>query len=374
MNIIKKYNTTCLCGICYRDLLGEIQYRDDGTAYLTKTCPDHGYQEAMVEKEYEFWNSCVQRDPNKTYENYNSLTIIEVTDRCNVECEHCYHIPDNNIEDKSIDWIIKLADICPTKDVCLMGAEPTIREDLPEIIRRITNLRYSDGSFRTCSIYTNGIKLQNEDYIRTLEDSGLTSICMSIHTPDYHNDKIWKNIDKTLHNLTKTNIYLGQLSFTIQHKDHMRFVLDKIHWLINNGVRPMDFCIRSPSEIGLEYKSDGEIFASDLVKWCKEISEERGYTFERHPNYGSNPYHIGHIFEGVQNIQIIHWANVKTVDTSYMYMGPYAIFMPNTFGTFLIQAIMRDGLRKGWYQGHRVLPGPHTRTERNQSSIIKFNK
>jgi organic radical activating enzyme len=371
MKIIKQYKTTCLCGTCYRDLLGEIQYRSDGAAYLTKNCPEHGYQEAMVEKDYNFWEMATQRNPNEVYENYNNVTVIEVTDRCNVECEHCYHIPDNGIEDKPVDWILKIADQCPTREICLMGAEPTVRQDLPEIIKKITALKFSNGENRLCSIYTNGVKLQNKDYLETLINSGITSINMSIHTPDYHNEKIWKNIDKTLINLSEGKIVPGQLSFTVESKDQMRFVLDKIYWLINNNVRPFDFCIRSPSEIGLEYESSDEIFASDLAKWAKEICEEKSYRFEKHPNRGSNPYHVAHVFENIQNIQIIHWANVKSVDTSYMYMGPYATFMPNTFGTFSIQTIMRDGLRKGWYQGHRVLPGPHTRIARNES-IVKF--
>ena len=77
-------------------------------------------------------------------------------------------------------------------------------------------------------------------------------------------------------------------------------------------------------------------------------------TFGKHTNHGTNPYHVGGLLDGKQTVHVIHWANVKSVDTSYMYMGPWAVMMPNTWGTFLIQAIMRDGVRKGWYQGHRL--------------------
>jgi len=365
MEIIKKYFTTGLCGTCYRELPAHIEYRSDGAAYITKTCPEHGYEEAMVERDYKFWDSCVQKSPNATYDNYNNVTVIEVTDRCNVRCKHCYFIPDNKIGDKSLEWILKKVDTAPTNDICLSGGEPTIRDDLPIIIREIQNLKFRGEENRICSVYTNGIRLQNEQYLNSLKNAGLKWINMSIHHQDYHNEKVWKNVNKTLINLINSDLNFGQLSFTVESKEQVEKVIDKILWLLEHNVKPKDFCIRSPAEIGVPYVNNGEIFASDIVKWISEIAQKKNIKFEKHPNYGSNPYHVGHILDGRQNLQIIHWATVKTVDTSYMYMGPYAMFMPNTFSTFLIQSILRDGLRKGWYQGHRVMTGPETRIDFN---------
>jgi len=374
MEIIKSYFTTGLCGTCYRELPAKIEYRSDGAAYITKTCPEHGYEEAMVEKDYNFWETATQKNPdNMTYKMYNQVTLIEATDRCNVSCKHCYHVPDNGIEDKPLEWILKMVEIAPTQSICLAGAEPTMRKDLPELIAGIKKLKFLNGETRTCSIYTNGIKLQKEDYLKILADAGLDTINMSIHHPEYHEGNIWKNVSKAITNSVNSGIELGQISFTVENKKQLNYAVDKMLWLMDQGKNPTDFCVRSPAEIGVDYNSDGEVFASDIAKWFYEIADERGLKFEKHPNHGSNPYHVGHLLEGRQTIQIIHWAQVKSVDTSYMYMGPYAVMMPNTFGTFLIQAIMRDGLRKGWYQGHRVMPGYMTRTIHNQSlHEVKF--
>lgn len=369
MEVIKSYFTTGLCGTCYRELAAQIEYRDDGAAYITKTCPDHGYEERMVERDWKFWDSATDKDPeNMTFKKYNQVTLIEATDRCNVQCTHCYHIPDNGIEDKPLEWILKMCEIAPTRSICLAGAEPTMRKDLPEVIKGIKNLKFWDGNHRTCSIYTNGIKLQNADYVKKLKEAGLDAINMSIHHPEYHEKNVWSNVSKAIVNAANSGIELAQLSFTIESKEQLYHAVEKMKWFAEQDLYVTDFCVRSPAEIGVEY--DGkEIFASDIAQWFKEIGDEQGFSFEKHPSHGSNPYHVGHIFDNKYTVQVIHWAQVSSVDTSYMYMGPYAVMMPNTFGTFLIQAILRDGVRKGWWQGHRVLPGYMTRIYHNESQI-----
>ena len=119
MAVLKANFTTGLCGTCYRELPAQIEYRDDGAAYITKTCPVHGFEEAMVERDWKFWDTATQKNPkNKTWQEYNNLSIIEVTERCNVQCKHCYHMPDNSIADKSTEHIIKLAEATYTEKIC----------------------------------------------------------------------------------------------------------------------------------------------------------------------------------------------------------------------------------------------------------------
>lgn len=352
--IISSYYTTGLCGICYRELLASIEHRSDNTAYITKTCPEHGYQEAMVEKDYEFWKNCLQLDENnRTWQLLNDTTILEVTDRCNIRCEHCYHDPDNKIKDKPAEFIIAQALSQPTHDVILMGAEPTMREDLAYIIKEI---KTRPGKlYKMVSIYTNCIKFKDPEYLQSLIDAGLDVICMSIHHPQYHKESIWKNISEGIENIANSNIALGQLGFTCKNKEEVNHAVDRILWFIEKNRIPAEFEIRSPSKIGVEFELDEEVYISDLYKWMTEIAIERKLKFERHPETGSNPYHVGFLFEGAC-LQLSHWPTVNSVDTSYMYMGPWASLIPNTRGTFIIQAILRDGLKKGWWQGQRVVP------------------
>jgi organic radical activating enzyme len=358
MSVIKKTFTTGLCGVCYCELPAQIEYRDDNAAYITKHCPTHGYEETMVEVDWKFWDAATQKNPhNDTWKEYNNVSIIEITDRCNVQCKHCYQMPDNSIPDKSTQHIVKLIEAAPTEKVCLMGAEPTMREDLPEIIREAQKFN------KKISIYTNGVKLQKENYINELMEAGLCSVNMSIHNPSYHDLNIWKNVQRGLRNASQAGIKFGQVSFTVETKEEVELAMNQILWVLSNVpevLRPQDFCIRSPSEIGLPFEKEREIFASEIFTWIREVALDKKLSFIKHPNHGSNPYHVGGLLvdpktQRMQTIQIIHWANVKSVDTSFMYMGPWASFMPNTWSTFLIQAILRDGLRKGWYQGHAIM-------------------
>lgn len=59
------------------------------------------------------------------------------------------------------------------------GGEPTVRPDLPEILRHVKSL----GTDRQ-HIQTNGRRLSEESYLETLLDAGLTSCFVSIHGPN----------------------------------------------------------------------------------------------------------------------------------------------------------------------------------------------
>jgi hypothetical protein len=355
-NVIKSYNAAGLCGTCYRELPALIEYRDDGCAYITKTCPDHGYEEAMIEKSWEFLESVPQLNPNNpTWQTYNDVVMVEVTDRCNVNCKHCYHRPDNKSKDLPADFIVAKALSHQESNVCLIGAEPTMREDLCEIISKITNSEFHKDAPRRVLIYTNGVKLNDMKYVQQLKAAGLSSINMSIHNPDYHNPKIWEQISQGIKNVVRSNIDLGQISFTVENKQQAEYAVDRIMWFKRYCRIPFNFCIRSPADIGTELLPEDEIFASELVNWLTEITAAKKLKFERCENHGSNPYHVAHMLEGMV-VQVIHWASAKSIDTRWMNMGPWATFVPNTKGTFLIQAILRDGWKKGWWQGQRLSP------------------
>jgi hypothetical protein len=334
-------------------LPAQIEYRDDGAAYITKTCPDHGYEEAMVERSWEFWKEIPQLDPNnRTYAGYNNITMIEVTDRCNVMCKHCYHSPDNKISDLPVDVIVNRAIRQQGGAISLIGAEPTMRDDLHEIVEGIISKK--PPIITTVGMVSNGIRLADRNYFKKLEDAGMNDISISVHNPKYHKDAIWKKISKGLDNLLDSKIQIGQIGFTVETQDEVDYAVEKILWFKENGYTPVDFCIRSAGDIGTKVLPEEEVFASDLARMIANSSSAKSVSFEKHPNYGSNPYHVGYILAGM-NVQVIHWPGARSVDTRWMNMGPWAEFIPNSRGSFVIQAILRDGWKKGWWQGQRLI-------------------
>ena len=70
-------------------------------------------------------------------ENHFHDVIIDITHRCNMTCKNCY-IPNREIPDMDIDKMIDAIKRFPTRtNIRIIGAEPTMRKDLPEICQAI---------------------------------------------------------------------------------------------------------------------------------------------------------------------------------------------------------------------------------------------
>ena len=364
--------TFSMCGTCYRELEARREYRDDDTVWITKECPVHGKQEAMAEKSATFWKTVLAFNTLKgehtfTRRTYNQMSMIEVTDRCNVMCKHCYHMPDNKTQDRSAEWIVAKALAVHTPIVCLMGAEPTMRDDLPEIARAIR----AGGKVPT--MYTNGIRLRERDYVRRLREGGLHATSVSIHHPEYHTDKVFGWVTEGLRNALQEGMTLGQISFTCEKQENVATAVQTIIRLWRLGVAPMDYCIRSPARIGWDFEQEREIFASELYEWIRLEAHRLGLPTRLIREHGSNPYHVG-MSIGIANLQVIHWADVHSIDLSYMDMGPWARWIDGTTGTFLVQAIQREGIKKGWFLGQRLVPADTERaTFYERPHLVKGN-
>ncbi len=92
--------------------------------------------------------------------------VVELTQRCNHRCQYCYtawSAPDlgynqhNQVEMSTEEIeavVVKLQDEAPVESIALSGGEPTLREDLPEILsfiqsRNITPILITNGTLLT---------------------------------------------------------------------------------------------------------------------------------------------------------------------------------------------------------------------------------
>jgi radical SAM protein with 4Fe4S-binding SPASM domain len=111
---------------------------------------------------------------------------LAITYRCNNLCAHCYndrtrHIPEldtvtwKNILDQL--WTIGIPHVVFT------GGEPTLRNDLPELIAHAQNLGMVAG------LNTNGRRLSDPVFVQSLVDAGLdhVQITLESHDPAIHN-------------------------------------------------------------------------------------------------------------------------------------------------------------------------------------------
>ena len=119
--------------------------------------------------------------------NIFDVLIADITHRCNMSCENCY-IPNRDIPDMDVNKLYAFLEKLPKRTyIRLIGAEPTIREDLPDIIRNVKKLGHK------VSLTTNGLKLGRRKYVKKLKDSGLRLSLISMNGAN--NDDIYKILD-----------------------------------------------------------------------------------------------------------------------------------------------------------------------------------
>ena len=102
--------------------------------------------------------------------------------RCNARCGFCYYqdLLDNPLEkEPKTSHVLKQLRAMRrfgTDEVEFTGGEPTVKPDLPEIIRQAKTL-----GFVNVSLITNGLRFSNFAYAKKLVDAGLNDILFSLH-------------------------------------------------------------------------------------------------------------------------------------------------------------------------------------------------
>jgi molybdenum cofactor biosynthesis enzyme MoaA len=192
------------------------------------------------------------------------VLFADITHRCNMACANCY-IPVRDLPDLPIDWLYTILERLPRRArIRLVGAEPTMREDLPEIIARVRKL----GHIPT--ILTNGLKLGRRSYVDRLRTAGLRTVYLSLNGG--LRDDLYEEIDgaacavrklKALDNLlaTRMNVTIGMILVPGLNDDHLPEFLD---FLLAKGVR--DIHLRSVGKMGRHM--DGEPFNLDGLEDC----------------------------------------------------------------------------------------------------------
>ena len=104
-----------------------------------------------------------------------STLFVDLTHRCNMECANCY-IPNRSLPDFPLDALLGMLRRLPHRTrIRLVGAEPTVREDLPEIIRSVRALGHLPV------ILSNGLKLARRAYVEQLKAAGLRTLHLSLN-------------------------------------------------------------------------------------------------------------------------------------------------------------------------------------------------
>lgn len=167
--------TKSVCPVCLRTIDAEKAVAGDGFVHLIKTCPEHGFFDTLIWEgsadEYLAWGGACPGDeaddgcPNNCglcaeHKSEGCCVLLELTRRCNLRCPVCFASAGGE-GDLGLDEIARLYDMLMARggpfNIQLSGGEPTMRDDLPEIVRL-----GQERGFTFFQLNTNGLRLASE--------------------------------------------------------------------------------------------------------------------------------------------------------------------------------------------------------------------
>lgn len=191
--------TVSLCPECLNRISAS-RVSENGNVYLEKECPEHGPFKTLIWRgtlqDYDDWGSYGEeavgplksitpvRDgcPNDCglcpEHMANACTMVmNVTRRCNLKCPVCFasskmetaHELDLETIGRMYERVLEVTGL-PT--IQLSGGEPTVRDDLPEIVALGKQI-----GFQHIMVNSNGVRIaKDRDYVRRLAEAGVGTI------------------------------------------------------------------------------------------------------------------------------------------------------------------------------------------------------
>ncbi len=261
--------TKSVCPNCLKEISANI-VEDNGSVYMEKNCNEHGFFRALISK-YAWYYKGLNQFYNRlspyghpfeesTIENFQIFPIT----KCDLNCKICYSASDSVGETVPIEKINSMIRNIkkPHRRISILGGEPTLREDLPEIIKIIKKYRHD------VLLFTHGLHFSDLRYLRGLKKSGLKNVGVWVDT--LNDDNVYEKIrgvkllekkNQVLQNLKIANMATRLVMVLVRGinekdiKDLTDFSRE------NNFVHTLN--IRSYSTLGRKEFSQAEEFCMD---------------------------------------------------------------------------------------------------------------
>jgi len=163
---------------------------------------------------------------------------LALTFRCQNNCVHCYAGGPHTIDELTTEQWKKVIDRLHQIGVFILtftGGEPTLRDDLPEL------LQYAQNKGIVTGLVTNGRRLKDQDYVKTLEKVGLdfVQVTLESHRADIHDlmtgtKGSWKETVAGIKNAVSTHIYVT--TNTTLSKNNALDFLETVDFIKDLGV------------------------------------------------------------------------------------------------------------------------------------------
>jgi len=346
--LLKK--TKSLCPECMEVVEAEV-IEKDGKALIRKKCPKHGSFEDIYWSDVELYKRAqkfarvgkgIENPRTKeekgcpfdcgicpNHKSHTILGIIDVTNRCNMRCPICFAnaAAAGYVYEPTFEQIVEMIQNLrankpvPAPGLQLSGGEPTLRDDLPDIIRAAKK-----AGFPHVEVNSNGLRLaQDLDFVKKLVDAGVSTIYLQFDgvTPEPYKitrgQDVFKYKLKAIENCRKAGITSIVLVVTLvkgvndhQLGDIIKFAIKNIDVIKCVNVQPVSFAgrisqkdrekwrITIPDFLkAVEKQTGGQIAASDFypvpcvvpVSNFVEIYKDKSYVeFTTHEHCGAATY------------------------------------------------------------------------------------
>lgn len=186
-------NTYSVCPECLKRISAFIT-KHGNDYFIEKTCPDHGIFKTVIWRgdcipltEWGNYQAPVYEDDTPDCPRSCGLcpghlqktccALVEVTERCNLNCPICFaqsggvsHDPVISEISEQFKELVKSGNTF----VQISGGEPTIRNDLPDIVAAAR-----DAGCENIQLNSNGIRLgKDKEFTKALADAGLSFVFM----------------------------------------------------------------------------------------------------------------------------------------------------------------------------------------------------
>jgi hypothetical protein len=249
-------------------------------------------------------------------------------------------MPDNSSKDPGIDYLLSQVAAWPDDGlpVSLVGAEPTVRKDLADLILAIQSL---PGKPRTVIIVTNGVYLAKWDYVKRFEGIPRLKWTFGLNHPEYNGGNIRVKQMEGLENCIKLGLDVKTLTYTLANLEQLDDVLEEMQHFATRGV-----CYNARIQVGVDIgrvpeDSPPELYLSELVHAAKNLCDAKKWTWEV-DEIGGNRTHYAVKINGI-NHKFIKWCDVNTIDLEEVQSESWAAIVPNKpMSPLLHQVILRD--------------------------------
>jgi len=255
--IIRKKKS--VCPVCLARVEADIVERE-GKVYMDKRCNTHGSFNLLLSRHPHYYRGLNEfyfslMDRSLSQHDY----IIHLTNRCELNCPIC--LADANLR-KTEDYPLEsLKEFLKGKrgyKIDLMGAEPAMRDDLPEIIKAVRK------SGNIAALHTNGIRIADYSYLKELKKAGLHEVHLQF---DGFDDYVYEKMrDKKLSGIKRK---------ALDNLERLNIATDLVATIVR-GVNENE--IIKILDYGVEHQFVKEVFflgcrflgrAKDLpIEWC----------------------------------------------------------------------------------------------------------